>query len=201
MKKLLLLLSLLLVPACGDESIPEEDCMAVSLTQGPNFGSSAVIDPTIGTVNWFNTGDVFANDGANASVAAPASATSKYLDVTGYGFTLPANSVVRGIEVIVRALRDTGGTSSINSVKLVVGGVISGDEKAAGQALTTSSTDYTFGGPTDNWGISPLLLAAQINNSGFGAGVSLNQLTGAPASRVDSVKIKVYYCLLSDLSE
>jgi len=62
------------------------------------------------------------------------------------------------------------GAVTFGTVKLVKGGVVSGDNKAAG-TLTSSFTDYTFGGPTDLWGLS--LDPADANASNFGVAVSL----------------------------
>ena len=63
-------------------------------------------------------------------------------------------------------------TASIkfSSVKLVKGGVITGDEKSTG-AFTTTDTVYAFGGATDLWGLA--LTPADVNGSTFGVAVSM----------------------------
>ena len=57
-----------------------------------------------------------------------------------------------------------------NSVKLIKGGVIDGNEKATG-AFTTSDAYYSFGGETDLWGLS--FTPDDINASDFGVVVSM----------------------------
>lgn len=57
-----------------------------------------------------------------------------------------------------------------NSVKLVKGGTISGNEKATG-AVTTTDAYYTFGGAADLWGVT--LTDTDVNASTFGVVVSL----------------------------
>lgn len=56
-----------------------------------------------------------------------------------------------------------------NSVRLIKGGVISGDDKAAG-SLTSSDASYSFGGAADLWGLS--LSEADVEASNFGVAVS-----------------------------
>jgi hypothetical protein len=61
--------------------------------------------------------------------------------------------------------------TNFNSVRLVKGGVISGDNKATG-SITTSDAYYSFGGAADLWGLT--LTESDIEASGFGVVVSFN---------------------------
>ena len=58
-----------------------------------------------------------------------------------------------------------------NSVKLVVGGSITGSNKSTGATLPGSDTYVSFGGSTDKWGLTPT--ASQINASNFGVVVGI----------------------------
>jgi hypothetical protein len=61
--------------------------------------------------------------------------------------------------------------TNFNSVRLVKGGVISGDNKATG-SITTSDAYYSFGGAADKWGLT--LTESDVEASTFGVVVSFN---------------------------
>ncbi len=70
-----------------------------------------------------------------------------------------------------------------NSIRLIRGGTISGNDKGTGAAATLPS--YTaFGGATDLWGLS--LTAADINDSSFGVAVSTTTNNNAITNYVDA---------------
>jgi hypothetical protein len=67
--------------------------------------------------------------------------------------------------------------TNFNSVRLVKGGVISGDNKATG-SITTSDAYYSFGGAADKWGLS--LTESDVEASNFGVVVSFNGTGNSP---------------------
>lgn len=74
----------------------------------------------------------------------------------------------------VRASATTGFSTCSNTVtdiRLVEGGVISGDDKATGQAFNTLDATVTAGGATDLWGVT--LTVDDVNAVDFGYGVSI----------------------------
>lgn len=73
----------------------------------------------------------------------------------------------------------TGGTSgaySDNSIKLIIGGSITGNEKSTGTSHPTVDTmSSVYGGAADLWGTTPT--AAQVKASNFGVGISAKRNT------------------------
>jgi hypothetical protein len=78
-------------------------------------------------------------------------------------------------------------------VSLIIGGSVSGDNKAATSTKwPTTEADASYGGSADKWGLTPS--AAQINASNFGVALSVKNFgaTGATAS-VDCIEVTVTY--------
>lgn len=64
------------------------------------------------------------------------------------------------------------GLLNLSTIKLVKGGVISGDNKGTGSLTSASDTEYTFGGSSDLWGLS--LSSSDVNASDFGIVLSMS---------------------------
>jgi hypothetical protein len=80
------------------------------------------------------------------------------------------------------AQASTAGRYFEGSVRLVVGGVAAGDDRATGAALPLSDAYLTFGGSADLWGLA--LTPADVNAADFGLAfegkdVTLTFSTGA----------------------
>lgn len=75
-----------------------------------------------------------------------------------------------------------------NSVYLLVAGTPSGTNKSSSSSWPTSDSYITYGGPTDQWGMS--LTYENINSATFGAGLSASRTNGN--LRVDHFRMTVY---------
>src|SRR3990167_10146506 len=104
---------------------------------GALFPDSGVDDATVGTVAWTNPDRVVANDDSSAvaSLTGSVGEDSHYINITDFDFAIPAGATINGIEVNAGILDGIAGIADDNSVKIVKGGTITGDEKASG-------TDY-----------------------------------------------------------
>ncbi|MFN9476459.1 hypothetical protein [Acidovorax sp.] len=122
-----------------------------------------------GTTVWQNPTQIGQDDNVNATMVASSTATANaYLRATNYGFGIPANAQLNGIEVKV-AKAATGGTAgqiTDDTVQLVLNGAAQGSNLASGTAWPSTETVATYGGPANMWGTN--LSASQINNSTFG---------------------------------
>ncbi len=166
---------------------------------GPNSGSAFTNDATVGTIDWTNTGNVAVRDNTNAAAALTIGQTSHYLMATGFGFAIPAQVIIVG--VVVEILRN-GTINEVlvdNSVRLVVGGVVVGDERSTAADVTLQwSTIFNryrrYGASVDIWGL-PWLTPAQVNDPGFGIAVSVTDTfdegAGATAT-IDHLQITIY---------
>lgn len=184
------------------------DQFAVPLdTGGGSVGSTSIAsasaaanDAGVGSRAWTSPGNLStSNDvGSSSSVSALAVATTNYLKATGFGFAIPSNANVDGIKVeIERRRTNAGDVVTDHEVKLVKGGVISGNNKAATGTPWPNADAYAeYGGNLDNWGLT--LTPADVNAADFGVALAatINATgTGDGGVFVDHVRITVYHSI------
>lgn len=105
--------------------------------------------------------------GTLASFAVPSSGTwtvtvtpgqvSQFLQVQGFGFSVPLGSTILGIQAVVNGNQSIAGPTLSASI-------LGGDPKIFSLPLSTGTV--TLGGPSDLWGDT--WTPAEINNPGFG---------------------------------
>jgi hypothetical protein len=161
-------------------------------SEGPNGPTAGADDASVGTQAWTNPGNVTAEDAtfatANGLPALPS--LSHYLFATGFGFTVPDGSTILGILVEWKRKGSTLGHVLDNSVKIVKGGTVQGDEKSTSFAWNTSNVFTSFGAADDLWGLA--WTAADIRAANFGAAVSAS-LDATQTASVDFCRITVTY--------
>jgi len=152
------------------------------------FPGTAADDASVGTVAWTNVNGVKVQDGNKAAASLAASATSHYLKATNFALAIPSNATIKGILTYVAGSQDSSLIYDY-SVKLVVNGVISGDDRSTNSSLTGKN----YGGQTDLWG--NVLTPAIVNASNFGVVISAKDTatSGTYNAYVDYVQITVYY--------
>lgn len=164
-------------------------------SQGPNSPDSGADDAGIGTIAWTNPGNVLASDDARAvATNIPLSALSHYLVATDYDFTIPAGATINGIVVQIERHGTSATGIKDNVVRLVKGGVISGDNTADTSTAWPNGTDgtATYGSSSDLWGLT--WTADDINATNFGvAVVATNVDVSTRSARVDHITITVHY--------
>jgi hypothetical protein len=184
-KTLLLLISILSI-----------ELFSYSQIAGPlNGGTFTVVAIGGSSQSWTNAGNVAASDNVYATFGSIASANAytDYLVVTNFGFAVPSGSTISGIMVEVER-SDANFETIDNSVKIVKGGVISGDEKAISAGYPTTDTYQQYGNAGDLWGLT--WTDADINASDFGVAISakkINNPAGTAAGKIDNIRITVYY--------
>lgn len=170
---------------------------ALAATSGPNFPDvgSEVNGP--GSVGWSNEGNISSDNTSYATVVLPNNGSvSEYLQATDFDFNIPANAIINGIQVSInRQSSSNSGNNSVNDVdvRLVKGGVITGDDKATTSDWPTSFATANYGGTSDLWGTS--WTPEDINGSNFGVVLSVvNQSTFSDrTASVDYISITVTY--------
>jgi hypothetical protein len=139
--------------------------------------------------DWFDPTNIEADDTNVATATVTTKNFTDYLAADNFGFSLPANSIINGVEVVVdRGAASTGATTS--EAQLVIAGTISGDD-LSGEAWPAVDEDTTYGGPTEKWGLS--LTEADIENEDFGFVIRASLLSGSILLHVQLVSMKVYY--------
>ena len=115
-------------------------------TQTALAGTGATMGGPSG--NWSNPGRITANDNSYTSVTS----TSDLLEGTDFGFTIPAGSIINGIELeIERYASNNSGTRNgrDNVVRLVKNGTPIGTNNAIIGTYNTSEAIITYGSSTD----------------------------------------------------
>lgn len=167
--------------------------------------------PTIATdlnpvPKWINPNNIKVQDGAVANypnVSGNPGFVTSWLRGTGFDFSdIPDGSTILGVVVRIRA--STGplsGSYYTSDVRLTSAafpnGVGQQNKAGPGQILTTSLTDYSYGGATDAWGES--LSTAIIKDPTFGVQVRFTKSNAAASQtvNVDAYAITVYYAPLT----
>ena len=157
--------------------------------------ASAFNQSGAGSINWtINGSDITATGIPNQNVS------TVFMVRTQFGFAIPADATVLGIEVtITTTAEDTGQDNSIvdNIVKLYQGTLPVGVNKSTGAHRDAMDTfggvpvAITYGSPTDTWGLT--LNGNDINNTAFGAAFSVTFQQCSWTITYNSISIKVYY--------
>jgi hypothetical protein len=158
-----------------------------------NPGTSAVDTSNGGTATWGSPGESAFQDNTYASLSNAQSETSYYLKSTNFGFSIPGSATIDGIVVEIDRYSDIASMVTDAEVKIVKGGTVGSQNKAAGGYWGSSDTDtyQSYGGSSDLWNAtwSP----SDINDSGFGVVVSAS--VGGTKSNIfiDDIRITVHY--------
>lgn len=162
-------------------------------TSGPRYPGSA-------GGGWSSAGNVFADDGADASALASPSSVTVPMNATLFGFSIPADATIEGITVEIEAYRATTGGAAVShrdTAQLLKAGSPVGTNKGNtahddSQPIATTATVYTYGGATDLWGTT--WTPSEINASGFGFKfVAYSSYTGYRLHYIDFIRITVDY--------
>ena len=159
------------------------------MSETTKITGSAVNDASAGKAAWSNPSNAETDDSnfAQCALTNP-SPQSNYLKATSFGFAIPADATMNGIGMSYKR-SSTSGRGSDLTIKLVVGGSVSGDNKASGSWPATAA-ETTKGGSADLWGVT--LTPAQVNASNFG-GVIQAQKSLLCYGQVYYVKMTAYY--------
>lgn len=170
-----------------------------SVCVGPNDPGSVVNDTSSGEVSWANPSSAAASDNAYATAQAPFSSNraTTYLKATDLGFAIPADATIDGVTVeIERKASESSSTRFVRdiTVQLVLGGVVSGNNKALTATNWPAADAYqTYGGSGDRWGLT--LTPAEVNASDFGVVLKAGLTTPDAAEVIASVDhIRVTVC-------
>jgi hypothetical protein len=172
-------------------------------SSGPNYPDSGTDDSAVGTITWTSPGNIIADDTSYASATGTSGALTHYLKATDFDFAIAAGSTIDGVTVaIMRYSTQDGALRYIydNTVQLVVGGSVTGDNKAATTTKwPTSFAEASYGGAADKWGLTPTV--DNVNGTDFGVVLAANIYGSAGATGyVDYITITVDYTASSGVS-
>jgi hypothetical protein len=150
----------------------------------------------VGTIVWNNPGFITIQDANDSTAILTPVGISHYLAATDFGFSIPADAPIVGIQVTIH--RRASGSFDVkdHSLRLIKGGVVTGDNRAnLVDAWTTSYVAAAYGNASDLW--NEIWSPADINASNFGVALSASNkdTVNGRTARVDFVQISVTYGL------
>jgi hypothetical protein len=149
-------------------------------------------NPTAGS-GWTSSTNIYSSDNLYATNSVGANTTGATLNATGFGFTIPTNTLIKGISITVERKAGVSNALRDYQVYLLKAGAQSGSNHADTYNYWGTS-DYTdgFGSSSDMWGTT--WTAAQVNATNFGAKfVGRNYTGSAVTASVDRIQVTVYY--------
>ena len=162
-------------------------------TAGPNLPDTAVSDSGMGSVAWTNPGNATADDSSNATCAPGTGNQSEYLWVTGFGFSAIGDTdTIDAIQVDIIRSASTSNRIEDASVRLIIGGSVSGDDKQTDTKWSSTETTATYGDQvSDVWGLaSPV--GSDVNDADFGVALSIDGASTAEG-QVDYIQVTIVY--------
>jgi hypothetical protein len=162
------------------------------------------------TVGYTPAANVMASDNVYATAVHCncCDQNTQCLQVTDFGFSIPAGAVIDGIVLEVEKKRSAasgpGSTGIVedNGLQIMKSGVLVGPNKSQyGVDWPLTDTYVSYGTPTDLWGTT--WTPAEINASDFGVSLaSISYICGSTITTyIDHVKITVYYSTATGISE
>lgn len=156
-------------------------------------------DTTVGSVSWSNYTNVTSSDDLYTTVTTGVfiGTISYYIKSTNFGFSVPNGATIDGVVVSVERHKTGAPNAKDSSLRLVIGGSITGDDKADTVTVwPTSDGTATYGSSSDLWGTMPS--ASDVNASNFGIVLATTGGTGGGGGQdanffVDHITITVYY--------
>lgn len=144
-----------------------------------------------GNQSWANPSRITADDGSRSIVSTEGS-TSDTLKASNFGFSIPENATIVGIETRVQLRREAGNGGTFRYVNVGKSDAVLGTSKNPNEAIGTSDQNFDDGGAADLWGLS--WTPAEINASTFQVRARIEgQFFGAPDIGCDAIWCRVFY--------
>ena len=172
---------------------------AFASSVGPNHCSIEANNTSIGSLAWLSTTNACVSDKTtdNWENFPTTDTVSNYLEVTGFGFSVPTSATITGIVVEIERYADGVNTMKDNAVRIVKGGTIGTTDLSSSNYLPQGNNS-TFA-PYESYGSSSTLWGetwtySDINSSNFGVAYSVKQVTGSDnIASVDDFRVTIYY--------
>lgn len=156
---------------------------------------------TSSTINTTSASFLHNNDTKSAEVTFTGSnQETSLLRLGGFDIDIDRYATIKGIQVSIVAGADANGKATISEICLFDGDSEVPYVKNVETALSTFTTNFSYGGPNDTWQDSstgtPSLTAVSLAKDEFGIGIRLKSSSAAvwPAkAAVYQVEITVYY--------
>lgn len=157
---------------------------------GPLLPTAGSDDAAVGTLTWVNPTRITASDNSRSTCVA--AGQTHYLKGLDFDFAIPAGATIDGILVEIERCSALADDCTDAVVKLVKGGSVVGDNKAAaGFWPAAADAVAAYGGAADKWGTT--WAVADINAADFGVVLSVTNADAGARAQVDAYTITVTY--------
>jgi len=166
---------------------------ALAATAGPNFAGAGVASGGSGS-NWSHEERISANDNSYTDTDVNKNSSSKTLSATDFGFSIPSDATIDGIQVTIGRKAEDSSSIQDRSVRLIKNGSQTGDNNGATSTNWPTSENVASYGSTSNlWGTT--WTPSQINSSNFGVALSVdnNNFSHSRTAYVDYIKVTITY--------
>jgi hypothetical protein len=140
---------------------------------------------------WTTSTNVFVNDTSYATNSPAVNSTGATLTTSGYGFSIPANATIKGIQATVIRKAAVASTIQDANVFIVKGGAQTGTNHAIAGTWTTSNVTQSYGTTSDLWGTT--WTPAEINASNFGLNFAAKAGGTSTSAQITYISITVTY--------
>lgn len=178
-------------PADSVQQVPSPACMSCSGNDWMNMENAGAIDASQAYTVLYPNPNCFQTN----------CYYTRHLYTHRYGFTIPANAVILGIEVTISRMSGNTNSATDSTLRLVkTAPVPIGQNKALATPWVLGASTQVYGGPTDLWGTtwSP----AEINDPQFGVWYNIfNSGTNTTTPGLDGIEVEVYYAITPGVIE
>lgn len=158
-------------------------------SQGPNSPGS-VTNVTFTGIAWTNPSNAATNNSSYATVPLNNGEQSDYLNATNFGFSIPSDATITGVQVDIKCFTPAGTGVNTNSKLLKAGSAVGSTRQIV---LTTVDQYWPMGLlNSDMWGTT--LTPTEANASNFGVQTSFDNAN--PSTRgvyVDHIQMTISY--------
>jgi hypothetical protein len=165
-------------------------------------GNSFSNNTGVGSLSWSSVSNIALSDNVHADngvlLGVLGNATTNYLVVQNFGFSIPSSASICGIEVTIERKVTgllVGSSVRDNSIRLLKNNVISGTNLASSSNWPGSDGNAVYGDVNETWGSA--WTAADINAANFGVAISARLSAGLASlfltAEIDQVTIRVFF--------
>ena len=201
---------------CQPRSCPSNYCGSMSDGCGNTLRCGTVVSDLTGvrhpvsasSSSWSNRLSVTATDGSparatirgsgSAGCGGPVTLSSGVIQAGGFGFNVPADATISGVQVTLRVRSSYVGSWEVETIQLTTGNTASsnlGDWVITGVPNTSYRNEFR-GGSSNTWGRS--WTPAEINDRSFTVRLDVKNTVACDGSQskhldLDSIRVEVFY--------
>lgn len=177
---------------CAGMILQHQVAQAQANAAGPICGKSFVSEPGAGLL-WSEAANVRCDDNEDGAYASPLAKGqfTQVLKVSDFGFALPADAKVEGIEVVVIRKGDVGDGIVDKSVMLMRGNAAVGSDMHSPDLWDDNWTAAYYGDEIEDW--DHIWSIKDVNAPGFGVAISVMGAGVVARPQIDEVLVTVHF--------